>query len=227
MDYGNRNIVVGLWMVITVMGSAIGLFFGSMAGEQLGFPLGAALEASLQRVFSSFPSDYAPSMVAGFLYGAVSGFFPGFVQWLAVLRVQYRRSGIWIFLNLFGLAIAFSLNSGLYAFVISFIGDDLLVNLIYAVMNGLVTGSIMGFLQWMFFSRKHPRAYWWLVLNIIGWGMQSFIGFMGLMFGGRFFWLLEFVFILVDSIAWALITGTALYITFPQPIQKSEQDTMI
>lgn len=222
MNYGNRNMVVGIWMIITVMGGAIGFFFGAMAGEQLGFPLGIALENFLLRGITSFPVDYVPSMVAGFIYGAIAGFFPGFAQWLVVLKVQYKRSGIWIILNMFGLAIAFSLNSGAYAFLNSFVGNGLLVDFIYMLVHGLLTGLVMGTLHWAFFSRKHTRAYWWLVLNIIGWGIISFIGFVSFIFGGQFFWLLELILIIVNSVGLALITGLALYITFPQPIQGSE-----
>ena len=221
MNPGNRNVVVMLWVIFTVLGSAIGLFFGAMAGERLGFSLGESMEGYVQDMIASFPSGYLPNMVAGFIYGTVSGFFPGILQWLGVLRSQFKHSSIWIFLNMFGMAFAFSLNSGVYAFLNSLVSDALVVDFVYMVINGLLTGFIMGLLQWIFFSRKHAKAFWWLILNIVGWSTLSFIGFLGLMLGA-FFWAVELTYIVIDSIGFAIFTGIALYITFPQTIQETE-----
>jgi hypothetical protein len=206
MNTGNRNVVVVIWVVFTFLGSVIGLFLGSMAGEHFGFSLGSSIESFLQKIMASFPMDYLPGMAAGFIYGAVSGFFPGIAQWFAVLRGQYKNSVSWIFLNMFGMAITFSLNSGVYAFLNSFMNNALLLSLIYMFINGLITGIMIGLFQWIFFRRKHPRSYWWLVLMLED---QSYL-------------LVEFAFVVIDSIGFALFTGLALYLTFPQPVPESE-----
>jgi hypothetical protein len=71
-----------------------------------------------------------------------------------------RNLGLeWLAANIVGWVVGFAACEAINSFISTFFVD------------GLVIGTALGFAQWFVLRRRIPRAGWWVVLSIVGFGV--------------------------------------------------------
>jgi hypothetical protein len=168
MKQSQAILIFAQWTLLTTLGYMVGVgVLGPMAGEEIGYAIGNRAEALIHKIFTTFPSGYAPSMIAGFIYGTAGGLITGIFQWV-VLRSWLDRAWGWVILTMIGSAVSFSLNSWVGAVIFSFMEYTVVTNLLLAIITGPLTGFITGFLQWFMLRKKFDEAFWWVFASMIG-----------------------------------------------------------
>jgi hypothetical protein len=119
--------------------------FTSTVGAAVGWILGWQVSFIIPGIFSTI------------MLGAVTGLVIGSLQWL-VLRAQFNRSALWILATSAGWAIGFSLGV--------FTAQSFeLIDWSFGLAAGIVTGAVVGVSQWLYLSRRVPRALLWIPLS--------------------------------------------------------------
>lgn len=96
------------------------------------------------------------------LFAAAIGVAVGVLQWL-VLRSLFQRAGWWV------------LGSGL-GWAIGFLTITYLLPEQIAVLQGVILGASIGVGQWIVLRQWVPRAYWWIPMTALGWGVGPILG---------------------------------------------------
>ena len=119
------------------------------------------------------------------------GLTVGIAQWL-VLRMKIPNAYWWILATAAGWIVG-------RLIAIGFFPPE------YGILAGSVIGAAMGSFQWLIMRRYVNRAYWWIILSILGW-LWAMTGVLGLT--------------LIGVVAGAT-TGFALDFLFRQPLSES------
>jgi hypothetical protein len=123
-------------------------------------------------------------VVLGAALGAVIGLANGLTGWL-ILQWRGYRANSWSPVSMIGWAAGLAISWLLALVAISdkntllnqALSNDLLSNnmpgatLLIAAMVGVVTGAILGVLQWLALRKQARRAAWWVLASPIAWAL--------------------------------------------------------
>jgi hypothetical protein len=101
------------------------------------------------------------------------GFSFGIMQWL-ILRRYMPRAGWWVLVSTLGWILGF----GVLALADKF-AENLVTSAIQPEVSALVfflaAGALVGILQWLVLRRHMLQAGWWVLANVVGWGILGLI----------------------------------------------------
>jgi hypothetical protein len=101
------------------------------------------------------------------------GFSFGIMQWL-ILRRYMPRAGWWVLVSTLGWILGF----GVLALADKF-AQNLVTSAIQPEVSALVfflaAGVSVGILQWLVLRRHMLQAGWWVLANVVGWGILGLI----------------------------------------------------
>jgi hypothetical protein len=111
--------------------------------------------------YTRITEDYLSS----YILLLVLGLLAGFLQYL-LLRRHLPRMGWWIAATTLGL-------------LLGLVGGRLLFSTLYSTFDSMwsgilltgVTGGSMGLVQWLVLRRRVRHAAWWILANVLGWGI--------------------------------------------------------
>lgn len=183
------------WILATASGVTVGKYLGTLVGA-FGFVAG-------------FPVALAVS-------GLVVGTIVGIMQRLVLRQQQVDQVERWVLVN----AVGGTLGAAVAGAVISILP----INIIFYVgstVAGVMTGTVVGIMQWFILRRWVYRARWWVLANTIGWTVGEVLLWAAIwaMGGGRvivsgvvtgFLTLKGEVVILISGAVTGLITGIPL-----------------
>lgn len=133
----------------------------------------------------------------GWLVGGILGFITlgatlGVAQWL-ILRRHQERAELWVLVKSLGVLLGIILAAPIQEWDLSTgSGMDLDI-LFYAPTFGAVVGAV----EWLLVRSWFNRAYLWVLINVLAWGVGLFLGDAAAM-------LLDTV---QPLIAWGLVAG--------------------
>jgi hypothetical protein len=97
----------------------------------------------------------------------------GIMQWL-ILRRYMPRAGWWVLVSTLGWILGF----GVLALADKFT-ENLVTGAIQPEVSALVfflaAGASLGILQWLVLRRHMLQAGWWVLANVVGWGILGLI----------------------------------------------------
>jgi hypothetical protein len=97
----------------------------------------------------------------------------GIMQWL-ILRRYMPRAGWWVLASTLGWILGF----GILALADKF-AENLVTSAIQPEVSALVfflaAGALVGILQWLVLRRHMLQAGWWVLANVVGWGILGLI----------------------------------------------------
>ncbi len=85
----------------------------------------------------------------------------GFAQWY-VLEYYLPKIRWWIWTNILGVVISGAIVTAL---LIGGLSSNILV---HPLFSGILTGTLVGLLQWLFLRQRVSKASWWIFANIVG-----------------------------------------------------------
>ena len=111
--------------------------------------------------YTRITEDYLSS----YILLLVLGLLAGFLQYL-LLRRHLPRMGWWIAATTLGL-------------LLGLVGGRLLFSTLHSTRDSMwlgilmtgVTGGSMGLVQWLVLRRRVRHAAWWILANVLGWGV--------------------------------------------------------
>ena len=105
--------------------------------------------------------DYLSSYILLFVLGLLAGF----LQYL-LLRRYLPRMGWWIVATTLGLLLGL-VGGGLLFHTLYSILDSLW----FGILNTVLIGGSMGLVQWLVLRQRVHHAAWWILANVLGWGV--------------------------------------------------------
>jgi hypothetical protein len=97
----------------------------------------------------------------------------GIMQWL-ILRRYIPRAGWWVLVSTAGWLLGFGVLAVAEKFT-----ENLMTRAIqsevFALVFFLAAGASLGILQWLLLRRHMLRAGWWVLANVVGWGILGLI----------------------------------------------------
>lgn len=137
-----------LWTVISAVGGALGLFFGTAVG---------------------FPLAYRSNTLGVLVVGVILGAALGIGQWL-VLRWYLGQARGWVLASTLGGCVGFYLGQ-----MIAW-SSRLPLAVMANFTHGALLGGGLGLAQWVTLRRFTPRAGWWVLASSLGWGAAWSLG---------------------------------------------------
>jgi hypothetical protein len=97
----------------------------------------------------------------------------GIMQWL-ILRRYIPRAGWWVLVSTAGWLLGFGVLAVAEKFT-----ENLMTRAIqsevFALVFFLAAGASLGILQWLVLRRHMLQAGWWVLANVVGWGILGLI----------------------------------------------------
>ncbi len=142
--------------------------------------------------------------------GAIGGAVIGLAQWL-VLRQRFSQAWWWVLASL----VSWGLMGGSGFGAVGWVAPRTLsipLRVAFGVVNGAIVGGLMGMAQWLVLSKQIPKAWRWILANIVAWAIGLTLGWtigavLRLVTG---IFLGEVVGLALGWVAVAAITGVAL-----------------
>lgn len=142
-------------------------------------------------------------------------FFPalclisGILQY-GLLRLYVPRMGGWVLATLAGCLLVFvTMTLLIRVFGVAFL------NLWNGALAFATIGGLIGLSQWVFLRRRIPKAGWWILANILGWGLAVLGSLTEVRNGSAFAQILTF------SLSPAIVAGFAWwYLLRPEAQQE-------
>jgi len=91
-----------------------------------------------------------------FIYGLSIGGIKSILEELVLRKWKVKWNG-WVPVGILGWAFGITITEGL-----AFFHSD------FGVVNQLLGGIVIGLSQWVILRRYLPKAYWWIIANVIG-----------------------------------------------------------
>jgi hypothetical protein len=157
------------WTLASVIGFALmGAVFhfpGDLYSPALFAPFGLpfGLFGAFFRAF-----DVSAGIFGAVLAGMTGALLAGLPQWL-LLRRYLALSAWWIAAMALGIGLTHGLVDGYVAWTIF---------LLPLIM--LVSGAVLGVLQWLVTRRLVPQAFWWIPVSALGWYLAWLVGTLAL-----------------------------------------------
>ena len=128
----------------------------------------------------------------------------GLIQMFNLKQYIERVNWLWVIPGTISWAIGWSMGWQLYSII-----GVLSITQVF-ILQGGISGTLMGLAQWFLLRNQFRQAHWWLVANIVGWTVGMAIGRVGGAFG----------FILAGAVSGA-ITGFPLIWLIRNSVDKS------
>jgi Flp pilus assembly pilin Flp len=101
--------------------------------------------------------------------GAIGGIAIGLAQWL-VLKGRFSPTGCWIFASMLSWALLGGSPLGALGWVAPKV-MSIPVRIFYGIIEGAITGVIIGVGQWWVLKNHVKQAWLWILASIVGWVM--------------------------------------------------------
>ena len=130
-------------------------------------------------------------------------FFPmlclisGILQY-GLLRLYLPKMGGWILATLTGCLLVF-----VTMILFTWVFEVTFLNLWKGALTFATIGGLIGLSQWVFLRRRIPKAGWWILASILGWGLAVLGRFTAVRYGSTFAQILTF------SLSPAIVAGIA------------------
>jgi hypothetical protein len=104
------------------------------------------------------------------LLGLIDGLLLGLFQWIAIKR-KLIGARIWILATALGLAVGLIL---FWSLIILFVPDRSLLGGVVdwgfgmGLLDSILSGTTLGFAQWLVLRKKVTKAEWWVAVTIVG-----------------------------------------------------------
>lgn len=144
------------------------------------------------------------------IVGLVIGGAVGFAQWF-ILKKTFKVNGWWIVAS----AIGFGLPIILVVIWFEMLGHEsgLIENeILNRVLIGALGGMLVGLLQIIILKPLSNKALWWIVINILAWGISSGLTGIGPVNG--------MLFSLLGGVVLGAITGVGILWLLKFPLEK-------
>ena len=139
----------------------------SAAGELVGLALAALIVSTAIGNVSNGANLLL--LATGALAGIVNGAMVGGLQWLALRRTVQQLSGWrWTLATALGSALPWGLGISMRSSLRLAQGNDEAV-LGALLLVGLLTGVVLGSMQWLVLRRLLHQAGWWMPASILAW----------------------------------------------------------
>jgi hypothetical protein len=115
----------------------------------------------------------------GVLIGSVVGASVGAMQWLVVWkRIPY--SLLWIISCIAGWSVGLSITWGIQEFFYNSLAGLHAFERDGSIIMGITVGLFFGNVQWIILRQHFHRAGWWILANLVGWGISIIVGVMAI-----------------------------------------------
>lgn len=114
-------------------------------------------------------ATFAPGVIFSVTAPAAWLLYPlliGLLQWL-VLRRHFRGAGLWMAATAAGLVCS-SYLAGRYVLEDLYVGQR---GELDPILSHSAFGAVLGVAQWLVLRRASGRAFWWVLVNMLGWPM--------------------------------------------------------
>jgi hypothetical protein len=129
-----------------------------------------------------------------FIFGLSIGGIKSLLEAFVLQRWKIKWNG-WIPINMLGWAFGVTFAVGLAVFHLG------------SGINELLGGMIIGLSQWIVLRRYLPKAYWWIIANVVG----GFVILSYIPLGNTFLMMLEsFILFLIAGLFIGIMTGAML-----------------
>jgi len=183
----SKSLILLLWLLANTLIWPVVLFVGSLSALSIYRFLSTKFyhDASTE-IWYVQPVNWQMHLSAIFalmIAGVIVGGGVGFVQWLALRRI-WPISAQWIGSCILGCVVALLVSYS----IIEILTSQLSVNLTFLTIAPFIGGLASGIGEWLILKRHTSQASWWLIANMVGWGMSCMLGrpfilFMGLLSG--------------------------------------------
>lgn len=109
-------------------------------------------------------------VVTSGLLGLIDGLLLGLFQWIAIKR-KLIAARIWILATTLGFAVGLITFWSLIIIVVpdrSLLGGPEEWGFGMGLLDSIITGTALGFAQWLVLRKKVAKAEWWVVATIVG-----------------------------------------------------------
>jgi uncharacterized protein with PQ loop repeat len=165
------------WVLANTVAETVGLG-GTLL---IGFLLLSNAEKTMGIVLAAVLGVLAATFIEGTVVGTM--------QWLVLRRpLKSMRWRVWALATALGAFVAWTLGMLPFLFTSADTGatssaemSDLVIYTLAAAL-GLVSGTILGFPQWLVLRRYVQKAGWWVLANALAWMLGMVIVFVGTSF---------------------------------------------
>ncbi|MDJ0556474.1 MAG: hypothetical protein QNJ68_18945 [Microcoleaceae cyanobacterium MO_207.B10] len=146
----------------------------------------------------------------GALSGGLGGAIVGLGQWF-VLRNRIFRARWWVVVNIVAWILIGASSLGALGWIAPRT-EQIWLRLFHGLINGAVVGAVLGLGQWFVLRRQVYREEWWIVANILAWGLGLSLGWAigGFIYGTINLFIAEVVGLFVTWFFVAVVTGFVL-----------------